>query len=64
MIQLCMAGLGRKQADGRHAQDPDIDPLDAFMSAEVLPEVAEKEQEEKQRRQEARDKFAKQVVVR
>ena len=41
-----------------------MDPLDAFMDAEVLPEVKEKEIQEEQRRREARQKFAKQMAVR
>lgn len=41
-----------------------MDPLDAFMAAEVMPEVKEKEQEEQQRRQEEKRLLAKQLAVR
>ena len=41
----------------------DEDPLDAFMAAEVLPEVKEKEQEEIKRRQDEKRLMAKQLAV-
>ena len=40
-----------------------MDPLDAFMAAEVNPEVKAKEAEERQRKEEERKEFAKQVAV-
>jgi hypothetical protein len=33
-------------------RDPEVDPLDAFMAAEVLPEVKAKEDEERKRAEE------------
>ena len=40
-----------------------MDPLDAFMDAEVMPEVQDREREEKARRDAAREKFAQQMAV-
>lgn len=42
----------------------DVDPLDAFMAAEILPEVKQKEQEEAAKKEEERIKLAKQLAVR
>ena len=40
-----------------------MDPLDAFMDAEVMPEVQDREREEAARREAARQKFAEQMAV-
>jgi len=47
----------RWQGDG-------IDPLDAFMEAEIIPEVKAKEAQEVQRKEEERKLLAKQIAVR
>ena len=44
-------------------QDDGVDPLDAFMASEVNPEVKAKEAEERQRKEEERKQFAKQLAV-
>lgn len=41
-----------------------MDPLDAFMAAEINPEVKAKEAEERHRKDEERKEFAKQLAVR
>lgn len=41
-----------------------MDPLDAFMAAEVLPEVKQKEQEEAAKKEEERRKLTEQLAVR
>lgn len=38
--------------------DDDVDPLDAFMAAEVLPEVAVKQEEEARQREAERQQIA------
>jgi len=45
-------------------QDDGVDPLDAFMAAEINPEVKAKEAEEVQRKEEERKVLAKQMAVR
>ncbi|KXZ44007.1 hypothetical protein GPECTOR_75g731 [Gonium pectorale] len=45
------------------AGDDDVDPLDAFMAAEVLPEVKQRQAEEEARRQEERRKIAEQLAA-
>ena len=45
-------------------QDNGVDPLDAFMAAEINPEVKAKEAEEAQRKEEERKALAKQIAVR
>ena len=40
-----------------------MDPLDAFMAAEVMPEVKVREKEEQQRRQQEKQLLAKQLAV-
>ena len=44
-------------------QDDGVDPLDAFMASEINPEVKAKEAEERQRKEEERKQFAKQLAV-
>lgn len=44
-------------------QDDGVDPLDAFMATEINPEVKAKEAEERQRKEEERRLFAKQLAV-
>lgn len=41
----------------------EVDPLDAFMASEILPEVKQKEQEEAAKKEEERRKLAKQLAV-
>jgi hypothetical protein len=44
-------------------EDDDVDPLDAFMAAEVLPEVKAKEEAEKKRVEEERQRRAQELAV-
>ncbi|GAX80414.1 hypothetical protein CEUSTIGMA_g7853.t1 [Chlamydomonas eustigma] len=43
--------------------DDDVDPLDAFMAAAVMPEVAEKQAVEAKRREEERAKYAEMIAA-
>jgi hypothetical protein len=45
------------------AEADEVDPLDAFMAAEILPEVKQKEQEEAAKKEEERRQLAKQLAV-
>ena len=63
--RVCSGPSTRILAMTWHEQnDEGVDPLDAFMDAEVMPEVQDREREEKDRRDAARQKFAQQMVVR
>ena len=48
---------------GLQVEDGEDDPLDAFMAAEVMPEVAAKETEEAHKREEQRQERAQAMAV-
>jgi len=61
-VDLTKTLLGGGASDARGEEEPDDDPLDAFMSAEVMPEIKQKEEEEARRRAEARRELAEQMA--
>ena len=62
-MYAAMAGQAGQHMVTMMQEETDEDPLDAFMAAEVMPEVKEKEEEEQQRRQEEKKQMAQQLAV-
>ena len=63
-LSVLLVRQHRCQPTVRSVQGDDgVDPLDAFMDAEVMPEVQDREREEKARRDAARERFAQQMAV-
>ncbi len=63
---VCLAWnvIKKRLLQARELAEADgVDPLDAFMAAEILPEVKQKEQEEAAKKEEERMKLAKQLAV-
>ena len=56
-------GTDERSWVGLQVEDGEDDPLDAFMAAEVMPEVAAKETEEAQKREEQRQERAQAMAV-